>query len=164
MSFETSFLADLIYSRPKSRIPTSELCRDPVLVVSLNYQRTEAYEATDCRLFYTLEHLSNAGQIWVTVAGQAFGVTDTKPYSLCVDGSTNHKSSLSGNATLFHDGNPTNVTDFVSSWTSGSGSENGTTPVDLNPANRGKPNDAGKLHVGSLCALCITVFAALMAL
>ncbi|KAK6369437.1 hypothetical protein LTS17_009780 [Exophiala oligosperma] len=121
------------------------------------------YEAADCRLFYTPEHVSSVGSIWATVAGQAFGTNGTKPYSLCVDGSTNHKSSLSGNATLFNDGNPTNVTDFIPDVTGGTDSQNSSSQDGTGSGDGSKANGAATFHVDGIYALCVAVFAALVA-
>lgn len=121
------------------------------------------YEAAECRLFYTPEHMSSVGAIWATVAEQAFGANGTEPYSLCVDGSTNQKSSLSGNATLFNDGNPTNVTDFTPAVSGGSDSQNNSSQGGTGSDDGSKASGAAGLHVGGFCALCATIFAALVA-
>jgi hypothetical protein len=68
------------------------------------------YEAADCRLWWTQEMIFNINALWKAAADQAFGTT---PYSGCVAGSTNQPSSLSGNATLYNNGTPVNVTRFV---------------------------------------------------
>lgn len=71
------------------------------------------YEAADCRLWFQDSHVLDIQNLWYTVAGQAFGLNSTRVFSLCVEGSTNESSSLSGNATLFNDGHPVNVTSFM---------------------------------------------------
>ena len=71
------------------------------------------YEAADCRLWYQPSHVLAIENLWATVAAQAFGLNGTDVFSLCVEGSTNAPSSLTGNETLFNYGNPTNVTNFL---------------------------------------------------
>ena len=68
------------------------------------------YEAADCRMFFTEEMMLDPAVTWVRVAEQAFGFNNTKIFSGCVEGSTGHPSSLSGNKASFGDGTPTNVT------------------------------------------------------
>lgn len=80
------------------------------------------YEAADCRLWYQAQHIYDVSTLWATAAEQAFGLNNAEVFSLCVDGSTNSPSSLSGNAALFNDGNPTNVTDFMPERLDGEGS------------------------------------------
>ncbi|OQU99701.1 hypothetical protein CLAIMM_05296 [Cladophialophora immunda] len=70
------------------------------------------YEAADCRLWYQTAHASDVTAIWNTVAEQAFGLNGQEKYSLCVPGSTNQPSSLSGNQTLFQGGQIVNVTGY----------------------------------------------------
>lgn len=70
------------------------------------------YEAADCRIWYQQSHLSDFPSLWQLVAVQAFGLNGTERFSLCVEGSTNHPSSLSRNQTLFQDGQIVNVTGY----------------------------------------------------
>jgi hypothetical protein len=70
------------------------------------------YEAADCRLWYQEEHMQRIQSLWITVAAQAFGLGGATPYSLCVEGSTGHPTSLSGNAQLFGNGQIVNVTGY----------------------------------------------------
>lgn len=70
------------------------------------------YEAADCRLWFQPAHVLDIAAQWHTVAEQAFGLNGQQQYSLCVAGSTNHPSSLSGNRSLFGGGQIANVTGF----------------------------------------------------
>ncbi|OAP57019.1 hypothetical protein AYL99_09131 [Fonsecaea erecta] len=70
------------------------------------------YEAADCRLWLQTAHITDVAAIWKTVAEQAWGLSGQEKYSLCVPGSTNQPSSLSGNQTLFQQGQPSNVTGY----------------------------------------------------
>jgi len=96
------------------------------------------YEAADCRLWFQPQHISNIRTLWNTVAAQAFGLNNTQQYSLCVQGSTNATSSLSGNATLYNNGVPVNVTSFIpevaASASSGSSGSSGSGDAKQNSA------------------------------
>lgn len=95
------------------------------------------YEAADCRLWYQPQHLYDISTLWTTVAAQAFGLNNTQKYSLCVQGSTNAPSSLSGNATLFNNGVPDNVTSFpvaAAGSGSGGGDNNGAAQLTVSGA------------------------------
>ena len=70
------------------------------------------YEAADCRLFFTGRTALSRYQQWGLAAYQAFGFNGTEVFSGCVEGSTNHPTSLSGDAKLFNGGKPVNVTGF----------------------------------------------------
>lgn len=70
-------------------------------------------EAADCRLWNTAPMIQNITNLWHAVADQAFGFGGTDVFSGCVQGSTDQPSSLSGNATLWNDGQMQNVTTFV---------------------------------------------------
>ncbi|KIX98056.1 uncharacterized protein Z520_06135 [Fonsecaea multimorphosa CBS 102226] len=70
------------------------------------------YEAADCRLWFQPGHLFDVTAMWSLVAEQAFALNGTEKFSLCVPGSTNQPSSLSGNQTLFQGGQPSNVTGY----------------------------------------------------
>ena len=50
------------------------------------------YEAADCRLWYTPKMINDISEVWRTAADAAWG----KGNSLCVEGSTNDPTSLSG--------------------------------------------------------------------
>ena len=89
------------------------------------------YEAADCRLWFQPQHYSDITTRWTLTAAQAFGLNETSPYSMCVQGSTNQSSSLSGNATLFDNGVPDNVTTFIPEGQSSSGKKNGATQVGV---------------------------------
>lgn len=93
------------------------------------------YEAADCRLWFQNNHIYNIQNLWYTVAGQAFGLNNTEVFSLCVQGSTNAPTSLSGNATLFNGGNPVNVTSFVPEEHGSEGNSNAAGKVALNTAS-----------------------------
>ena len=82
------------------------------------------YEAADCRLWYQAPHINDIANLWTTVAAQAFGLNGTEVFSLCVEGSTNAPSSLSGNSTLYNDGQAANVTNFMPEQGEASGSDN----------------------------------------
>ncbi|KIW13034.1 hypothetical protein PV08_08221 [Exophiala spinifera] len=69
-------------------------------------------EAADCRIWFQPIHMVNITALWDTVGQQAFGLNDTKPYSLCVKGSTNDPTSLNGNGTFYDDGRLANVTGY----------------------------------------------------
>ncbi|OCT55114.1 peptidase S41 family protein [Cladophialophora carrionii] len=87
------------------------------------------YEAADCRLWYQPSHLLDITALWRTVAEQAFALNGQEKFSLCVPGSTGHPSSLSGNQTLFDDGQIVNVTGYNPEGNGGDGSsgeENGS--------------------------------------
>lgn len=114
------------------------------------------YEAADCRLWYQPQHINDVSNLWATVAAQAFGLNDTDVFSLCVDGSTNAPSSLSGDATLFNDGNPTNVTDFQPQQNADSGRGGGD-------GGKEKDSIAGRFAASSI-ATVVAIAAALFAL
>lgn len=52
------------------------------------------YEAADCRMFYTAEMINDVSKVWKGAANRMFG--GEQGMLLCVDGSTGHKSSISG--------------------------------------------------------------------
>ncbi|OAL36003.1 hypothetical protein AYO20_04664 [Fonsecaea nubica] len=84
------------------------------------------YEAADCRLFYQAAHATNVTAMWTTVAEQAFGLNGQEKFSLCVAGSTNHPTSLSGNQTLYQGGEIANVTGYNPSEDAAQGSGSGS--------------------------------------
>lgn len=58
------------------------------------------YEAADCRIWYTKEMLSDPNFLWSRVAGIALNNNGTRFSSpLCIAGSTNQPTSLSGGGT-----------------------------------------------------------------
>ncbi|KIV95950.1 hypothetical protein, variant [Exophiala mesophila] len=75
------------------------------------------YEAADCRLWYSVDMAFDITTIWQRAASEAFaiGPNSTDVFAGCLEGSTNAPSSLSGNATLFDNGNVANVTQFIPS-------------------------------------------------
>lgn len=124
------------------------------------------YEAADCRLWYQPQHINDISNLWATVAAQAFGLNDTDVFSLCVEGSTNLPSSLSGNATLFNDGNPTNVTIFQPEQNGesggGDGGEGGRSSSSSSSSG-GDDNAAGRF-AASFVATVVAIAAAMFAL
>lgn len=111
------------------------------------------YEAADCHLWYQPQHMGNISTLWATAAAQAFGINGTDVFSLCVEGSTNQSSSLSGNATLYNDGNPTNVTDFQPEQFDTDGSSSGS---------GGNGNGAGHLTMSTVAVVGAISMAMLM--
>ena len=79
--------------------------------------------------------------------------------SLCVDGSTNAPSSLSGNATLFNNGNPSNVTDFMPEQSGGGSGRGGG---GGGKGSGGNGNGAGRLVVSSIATICAVAAAVLI--
>jgi hypothetical protein len=73
-----------------------------------------AYEAADCRIFYTAENLKNYEVLWQNAADALWGNG-----TLCVKGSTGHPSS----------GNVTNITGGPNSTTVGNGNGTGNRPT-----------------------------------
>jgi hypothetical protein len=71
------------------------------------------YEAADCRIWYQPNHLHDIRSLWTTVANTAFGLGGVQQYAYCVNGSTNHPSSLSGDPGLYNNGQIANVTGYV---------------------------------------------------
>lgn len=69
------------------------------------------YEAADCRLWFTEETFKSREAQWDAARVQAFGF-GTDAWSGCIEGSTEHKTSLSGNAELYNRGQPQNVTGY----------------------------------------------------
>lgn len=61
------------------------------------------YEAADCRVWWRPEHFFDVQTLWALVAGTAFGLNDTEKWSACVEGSTNHPSSVTGGGVLVFD-------------------------------------------------------------
>ncbi|KAK5956867.1 hypothetical protein OHC33_002356 [Knufia fluminis] len=118
------------------------------------------YEAADCRLWYQPQHINDVSTLWATVAAQAFGLNDTDVFSLCVEGSTNAPSSLSGNEALFNDGNPTNVTDFEPEQRSESGGNGG----GGGSGGSGDDDNAAGRFAASSVAMMVAIAAALFAL
>lgn len=105
------------------------------------------YEAADCRLWYQPQHYGNISTLWATAAAQAFGLNNTQVFSLCVEGSTNASSSLSGNATLYNGGKPTNVTDFQAEGSGGGG---------------GNDNGVGRMTASSMVIVSAVAAAVIM--
>ena len=68
------------------------------------------YEAADCRLWWQAAHITNITTAWSLAASTAFGLNNVDPWSTCVEGSTGHPSSLSGDDKLYNNGVPVNVT------------------------------------------------------
>lgn len=68
------------------------------------------YEAANCRMYFTLLHISNTADSRFDVAANAFGLNGIRVFQKCTAGSTNHPSSLPGNATLYDNGRIANVT------------------------------------------------------
>jgi len=120
------------------------------------------YEAADCRLWYQPQHINDISNLWATVAAQAFGLNNTDVFSLCVEGSTNAASSLSGNATLFNDGNPTNVTSFQPEQNADGGSSGGSGGSGSGD-DGGDDNTAGRFAASSVVTF-VAIAAALLAL
>jgi hypothetical protein len=54
------------------------------------------YEAADCRMFFTAGMVSDVTQVWKGVADRMFSTAQGKGLSMCVEGSTMDKSSVSG--------------------------------------------------------------------
>lgn len=111
------------------------------------------YEAADCRLWYQPRHISNISTLWTTVAEQAFGLNGVQTFSLCVQGSTGAPSSLSGNATLFNNGNPNNVTNFMPEQGGGGGGSTRGGSGGSGSGGNGNGNGAGQLAVSSVAAI-----------
>lgn len=80
------------------------------------------YEAADCRVWYSLEMAFDITAVWRRAAREAFaiGPKATEVFAGCIKGSTDAPSSLSGNATLFNEGNVANVTTYLPSTFSSS--------------------------------------------
>jgi hypothetical protein len=116
-------------------------------------------EAADCRIWWQPAHILNITTLWDTVGQQAFGLNGTKPYSLCVKGSTNDPTSLSGNGTFYDDGHLTNVTGYdPDNNGTASGTEDGDDSGSINGTN-----GAGSLYHGkmSMVVLALCLFLAL---
>lgn len=105
------------------------------------------YEAADCHLWYQPQHIGDVSTLWATAAAQAFGLNNTNVFSLCVNGSTNAPSSLSGNATLFNKGTPTNVTSFQPEQFDTNGT---TTGGNSGSGGSGHHNGAGHLAASGM--------------
>ncbi|KAF1920546.1 hypothetical protein BDU57DRAFT_18030 [Ampelomyces quisqualis] len=54
------------------------------------------YEAADCRMFFTAPMVSDVTQVWKGVADRMFRTENGTGMSMCVEGSTMDKSSVSG--------------------------------------------------------------------
>lgn len=65
------------------------------------------YEAADCRVWWRPEHFFDITTLWALVAGTAFGLNDTEKWAACVEGSTNHPSSVTGGMRLVFSYNDT---------------------------------------------------------
>lgn len=97
------------------------------------------YEAADCRVWWRPEHFFNVRTLWTLVAGTAFGLNNTEMWSACVEGSTNHPSSVTGGGNLVFDPNSGIVSDDASTPRS----ENGTSTSDGSTSAVGKADPAG---------------------
>ncbi|KAF2277555.1 uncharacterized protein EI97DRAFT_297377 [Westerdykella ornata] len=95
------------------------------------------YEAADCRMFYTAEMINDVTNVWKGAVDRMF--KGEQGMKLCVDGSTGHKSSVTGGG----------------QWRSGE--------VPAEPKERGRQGAAGRISsplvlsavVGVMVSLCL---------
>ena len=90
-----------------------------------------AYEAADCRIFWTAEMVLNVSMIWTKVADVWNG-----NFTDCVAGSTGQPSSLSGNATLKNGGVAANVSASEEPGSSPSANATANQPLQVSAASR----------------------------
>ena len=74
------------------------------------------FEAADCRLFYTADMVRDVSNVWRKVVDARWGPDAN---AVCVDGSTAHKSALSGGDDVLPDGTPTSQTGGASNEKTG---------------------------------------------
>jgi hypothetical protein len=96
------------------------------------------YEAADCRFWWRPEYFFDITHLWALVAGTAFGLNNTEKWAACVEGSTNHPSSVTGGGRLVSDSAPA-----IANETSQPGSEGASSTDKSNQSAVGKAEPQG---------------------
>jgi hypothetical protein len=96
------------------------------------------YEAADCRFWWRPEYFFDITHLWALVAGTAFGLNSTEKWAACVEGSTNHSSSVTGGGRLVFDSAPA-----IANETSQPGSEGASSTDKSNQSAVGKAEPQG---------------------